>query len=69
MKKVVAVDSYLNKNGFTLQNENISSNQSLLNSEISRINNVLNNSNGKISLVDKTLEQIKNETIDLREIQ
>ena len=69
MKKVVAVDSYLNKNGFTLQNENISSDQSLLNSEISRINNVLNNSNGKISLVDKTLEQIKNETLDLREMQ
>lgn len=66
---IVAVDSYLNKNGFTLQNENISSDQSLLNSEISRINNVLNNSNGKISLVDKTVEQIKNETIDLREMQ
>ena len=60
---------HLNKNGFTLQNENISSDQSLLNSEMSSINNILNNSNGKISLVDKTLEQIKNEIIDLREMQ
>lgn len=52
-----------------LYNGDISTYQSSVNSEIQKINNVLNNQNGKISLIGKTVEQLKNETIDLRELQ
>lgn len=64
----LAVDSYLNANGFTLENEHISTDQTLLDSEMSRINRLLSN-NGNINLEGKTVEQLKNETIDIREMQ
>lgn len=37
--------------------------------DIDRINNILNDKNDKLQLIGKTIEQIKNETIDLREMQ
>lgn len=36
---------------------------------VDRINNVLNDKNNKLQLIGKTIEQIKTETIDLREMQ
>lgn len=52
-----------------MYNGDISTYQSLLNGEIKKVNEILNNKNGKISLVGKTIEQLKAETIDQRELQ
>lgn len=67
----LAVDSYLNSvpNGFKEEKGDISSYQSSLDSEKSSINDLLSNKNGKINLVGKTVDQLKNETIDLRELK
>lgn len=52
-----------------LYNGDISIYQSSVKSEIETIDNLLNNKNGKISLVGKTIDQLKSEIIDLRELQ
>lgn len=62
------LNSYLNKgtDGFKLETGDIS-NYSIT-SDIERINTLLNNK-GQINLVNKTLEQLKSETIDLRTLE
>lgn len=67
----LAIDKYLKdgNQGFTQEKGDLSSYQSSLDSEISSINDLLNNKNGKISLAGKTIEQLKSETIDIREMQ
>lgn len=67
----LAIDKYLKdgNQGFTQAKGDLSSYQSSLDSEISSINDLLNNKNGKISLAGKTIEQLKSETINLREMQ
>lgn len=67
---ILAVDQYIKgstPNGFTLVQGDLSIYQ--IDTDLSRINNVLNNKSGKIVLINKTVEQLKNETIDLREMQ
>lgn len=52
-----------------IYNGDTSSNQNLLNGEIEKVNRILEDKNGKISIAGKTIDQLKNETIDIRELQ
>lgn len=65
----LAVDKYLKdgNQGFKQEKGDLSSYQSSLDSEISSFSNLLDNS--KINLIGKSVQQLKNETIDLRELQ
>lgn len=67
----LAVDSYLNNkpNGFNKATGDLSTYQNIHNNEMSSINRLLNNNDNKINLNGKTEDQLKNETVDLRELQ
>jgi len=43
--------------------------QSSVSGEVNRVDSMINNKNKKIRLAGKTIEQLKNETIDLRELE
>ena len=67
----VAIDNITNgiPSGFKLQTGDLSNYQSILTGDIDRVHNLLKDKNKKINLLGKTVDQLKNETIDLRELQ
>lgn len=67
VEKVVSTDSWGEKSTYTSGQE-IVDRQKYLNSEVEEQKKILNSSD-KIILINKTVEQLKNEKIDLREMQ
>ncbi len=67
VEKLVSTDSWGEKTTYTSGQE-IVDRQKYLNTEIEEHRKLLN-ANDKIVLINKTVEQLKNETIDLRELQ
>jgi len=66
----LAVDKYLKApSNFERVKGDLSTYQTSLDSELSSINELLGNKSGKINLIGKTVEELKKETIDLRELQ
>ncbi len=49
--------------------EDLSTYQNSLDNEMKNINDLLENNSNKINLIGKTVDQLKNETIDLRELK
>lgn len=65
----LAIDRYLKApNNFEREKGDLSTYQNSLDSELSNINELVG-TNGKINLIGKTVDQLKKETIDLREVK